>query len=237
MAARAELLFGTYEFGLGAYYRYDTAERAMATITGPLGDFDVFGEAMVSRGSAKTVVESIAVTTPYKVTYSTTSDHRDAYYFSASAGALYSSPKDYFTAIAQYYYNGEGYSDTSRSTLVENATTALALASSSHDAVSAAKLGAALAGLIYGSGQHYAAVSISKSQLIGKYISASAIGIANLSDGSGIVKPAVSWSPLDYLTLSVSPLFVFGPANGEYAYLAGGTKTSLLLSLTVSGSF
>ncbi|MEI6424629.1 MAG: hypothetical protein WCP55_20595, partial [Lentisphaerota bacterium] len=102
-----------------------------------------------------------------------------------------------------------------------------------------------LAGLVPGSGQHYAALSISKSQLIGKYISASVLAIANLSDGSGIVKPAISWTPLDYITLSLSPLFVFGPANGEYAFLAGFGNglhtgidmTTLSLGLTISGSF
>jgi hypothetical protein len=68
-------------------------------------------------------------------------------------------------------------------------------------------------------------------------VSAQAIAVANLSDGSGIVKPSISWAPLDYLTLSLSPLFVFGPAEGEYAFLAGGDKVSLAIGLTVSGSF
>jgi hypothetical protein len=237
LAAKAEILLGTYELGLGLYYRYDTAERAMATLTGPLGDLDIFGEAMASRGSSKTFVESIGTSSPYTIVPSTAADHRDQYYFSASAGALYSSPKDNFTALAQYYYNGEGYSDAARSTLVSDAKTALAMATFSQDSTSAAKLGAALAGLIYGSGQHYAALSLSKSELIGDDVSASAIVVANLSDGSGIVKPSISWAPLDYLTLSLSPLFVFGPADGEYAFLAGGDKVTLALGLTVSGSF
>jgi hypothetical protein len=237
LAARAEFLLGTYELGIGAYYRYDTAERAMATVTGPLGDFDVFGEAMVSRGSANTFVESIGTSSPYTIVSSKVADHRDQYYFSASAGALYSSPKDYVTAIAQYYYNGEGYSQATRSTLVANAQIALAAATAGHNATSIAELSSALAGLVYGSGQHYAALSFSKGELIGKYISASVIAVANLSDGSGIVKPAISWAPLDYLTLSLSPLFVFGPADGEYAFLAGGDKVSLSLGITVSGSF
>ena len=237
LAARTEFLLGTYELGLGAYYRYDTAERAMATFTGPLGDFDIFGEAMVSRGSSSTFVQSIGTSSPFTIGTSKTADHRDQYYFSASAGALYSSPKDYVTGIAQYYYNGEGYSDANRSTLIANAKTALTSATISSDAASVAKLSAALGSLAYGSGQHYAALSLSKSQLIGKYISASVIAVANLSDGSGIVKPSISWVPLDYITLSLSPLFVFGPADGEYAFLAGGDKVSLSLGVSVTGSF
>ncbi|MCX7025907.1 MAG: hypothetical protein NT061_00130 [Spirochaetes bacterium] len=234
LAARAEFLLGSYELGLGAYYRYDTAERVMATVSGPLGDLDIFSEAMASRGSSKTFVTSIVTSSPF-VTNSTASQHRDSFYFSASAGALYSSPKDNITAIAQYYYNGEGYSDSSRTTLVADANAVLVAVASSP--TNYAKVSQALAGLIYGSGQHYAALSFSKSKLIGDDVSASVIAVANLSDGSGIVKPNISWAPLDYLTLSLSPLFVFGPTDGEYTFLAGGDKATLSLGLVVSGSF
>ena len=106
LAAKAEFLLGNYEVGLGAYYRYDTAERAMLTLTGPLGDFDIFGEAMVSRGSAKTFVTSIAPNGT--ISKRTDDDVRDSLFFSASAGFLYSNSNENLTIIGQYYYNGEG---------------------------------------------------------------------------------------------------------------------------------
>ncbi|MFZ3109394.1 MAG: hypothetical protein WA234_01715, partial [Rectinemataceae bacterium] len=59
LAAKAEVLLGNYEVGFGGYYRYDTAERAMLTLTGPVGDFDIFCEAMLSRGSATTFITGI----------------------------------------------------------------------------------------------------------------------------------------------------------------------------------
>jgi len=236
LAAKAELLLGNYELGLGAYYRYDTAERAMATLTGPLGNFDVFGEAMVSRGSAKTFVTGIDTSTPYTISTSETADNRGTIYFSASTGFLYSSSIDNFTAVGQYFYNGEGYADAERTSLIADAKFAIASASMS-DPSKLPVLTSSLAGLIYGSGMHYAALSLSKSKLFADKLSASVIAVANLSDGSGLVKPSISWALVDNFSLTLSPTFVFGPADGEYAFLAGGDTVMLSLGGVVSGSF
>ena len=231
LAAKAEVLLGTYELGLGAYYRSDTAERAMLTLTGPLGNFDVFGEAMLSRGSAKTFVTSVSASPPYVSTSGVTANRQNLY-FSASTGFMYSSQKDNLTVIGQYYYNGEGYSDTNRKDLIADAKAAMATNSSM-----ASIYTGALAGLAYGSGMHYAALNLSKSELFFKDMSASVLVIANLSDFSGIVKPSLSWAVVDHFSLTLSPTFVFGPADGEYAFLAGGNPVSLSLGGTVSGSF
>ena len=234
LAAKAEFLLGNYELGLGAYYRYDTAERAMLTLTGPIGNLDVFGEAMVSRGSGKTFVSDIQTTSPYDITTSSTAGNRDNFYFSASAGFLYSSSNSNITAIGQYYYNGEGYSSATKDALVAKAK--LALASTSNPATAAA-LSASLANLIYDSGQHYAALSLSKGELFTEDFSASVIAVANLSDWSGLVKPSFSYAVHDNLSIALSPTFFFGPADGEYAFLAGGNTVTLSLGTTVSGSF
>lgn len=61
--------------------------------------------------------------------------------------------------------------------------------------------------------------------------------MANLSDWSGIVKPTFSYAVHDNLSLALSPTFFFGPADGEYAFLAGGDAVTLSLGATVSGSF
>ena len=236
LAAKAEFLLGNYELGLGAYYRYDTAERGMFTLTGPLGDFDVFGEAMLSRGSTKTFVTGIDTSAPYSISTSTTSDNRDSLYFSASTGFLYSSSIDNFTAVGQYYYNGEGYADADRTSLIADAKLAIASATMS-DQSKLPSLTSSLAGLIYGSGMHYAALSLSKSKLFADKLSASVIAVANLSDGSGLVKPSVSWAVVDNFSITLSPTFVFGPADGEYAFLAGGDTVMLSLGGVVSGSF
>ncbi|HEY9053471.1 MAG TPA: hypothetical protein VIO60_01490 [Rectinemataceae bacterium] len=236
LAGRMELLLGGWELGLGGYWRPDTAERAMITLTGSLGDIDVFGEAMVSRGSSKTFVQSIGTSPPYAIDISEKAEHRSSFYASASAGALYSSPKDNFTTIAQYYYNGEGYARADRDALISDAKLAIASASMSSPA-SVPSIYTALANLAYGSGRHYAAISITKGEVLNEDLSLSLLAIANLSDGSGLVRPSLGWKPMDYLSLSLSPTFVFGSDDAEYTFLAGGPKVNFSLSVTVSGAF
>jgi hypothetical protein len=230
LAAKAEFLLGNYEVGLGAYYRYDTAERGMLTLTGPLGDLDIFGEAMVSRGSAKTFVTSIAPNGT--IAYRSNDDIRSSFFFSASAGFLYSNQNENLTLVGQYYFNGEGYSPADKDTLVDDAYIAIAL-----NPASSQQLFASLASLISGSGQHYAALMLSKGELFSlEDLSASIIAIANLSDLSGIVKPSVSWSVVDNFKLTLSPMFLFGPSgSGEFSM--AGDLVSLSLGAVVSASF
>ena len=234
LAAKAEFLLGNYELGTGIYYRNDTAERAMLTLTGPVGNFDVFGEAMLSRGSAKSFVTDIATTTPYTITTSTKADHRSSLYFSASTGFMYSRPKDNFTAIGQYYYNGEGYSEADRKGLIADANTVIAALGATP---TAAQYQQALAGLIYGSGRHYAALSVTQDEFLTKETSISLLVLANLSDGSGFVRPSIAWQVVDNFKFSLSPTFIFGGADTEYSILAGGDTLSVSLGAIVSGSF
>lgn len=233
LAAKAEFLLGNYEVGLGAYYRYDTAERAMLTLTGPLGDFDIFGEAMVSRGSAKTYVTSIAPNGT--ISKRTDDDVRDSLFFSASAGFLYSNSNENLTIIGQYYYNGEGYSNSDRDSLVSQAK--LAIAAAFPNPATMASLSASLLSLISGSGQHYAALMLSKGELLSiEDLSASVIAMANLSDLSGLVKPSLSWSVTDNFKLTLSPMFLFGPTgSGEFSM--AGDLVNLSLGASVSASF
>ena len=233
LAAKAEFLLGNYEVGLGAYYRYDTAERAMLTLTGPLGDFDIFGEAMVSRGSAKTFVTSIA--TDGTIDIRTEGDVRESLFFSASAGFLYSNSNENLTIVGQYYYNGEGYSNSDRDSLVSQAK--LAIAAAFPNPATMASLSASLSSLISGSGQHYAALMLSKGELLSiEDLSASVIAMANLSDLSGLVKPSLSWSVTDNFKLTLSPMFLFGPTgSGEFSM--AGDLVNLSLGASVSASF
>ncbi|MCE1196188.1 hypothetical protein LWX53_06790 [bacterium] len=235
LAAKAEFLLGNYEVGLGAYYRYDTAERAMLTLTGPLGDFDVFGEAMASRGSAKTFVTSIDTGSPFKVHTASAADNRENFYFSASAGFLYSNQNENFTAVGQYYYNGEGYSLEERDALISQAKLAMAFAYP--DVAKITSLTSSLSGLVSGSGQHYAALMLSKGKLFAlEDLSASVIAVANLSDWSGLVKPSISWSVVNNFKLTLSPMFFFGPeGSGEFSM--AGDAVYLSLGAVVSASF
>ena len=237
LAAKAEVLLGNYEVGIGGYYRYDTAERAMLTLTGPVGDFDIFGEAMVSRGSAKNFVTDIQTTSPYNISKSSIADNRNNFYFSASTGFLYNNSNTNINAIGQYYYNGEGYSISTKDALVTKAKLAIASAIATLDQNAVVEISKSLASLIKGSGQHYTALNISKSNLFSEHFSASIVAVANLSDWSGIVKPTFNYAVHDNFSLALSPTYFFGPSDGEYAFFSGSNAVSLSLGATVSGAF
>ena len=233
LAARAEFLLGNYELGAGLYYRNDTAERAMATVTGPLGNFDVFGEAMVSHGSAKKFVTSIDMTYPY-IHATTVAENRDKYYFSATTGFLYSDSNNNFTVAGQYYYNGEGYSNEDRTSLITQAESVIAAVPASGQT----PVMQALTGAILGSGRHYIGASVSKSQLFTDKLSASVVAVVNLSDISGMVRPSIGWDVTDYFSVDLSSTFFWGSGKDEYILLGGGNASvALSLSGTLSGAF
>jgi len=235
LAAKAEFLVGSFEIGLGAWYRYDTAEKAMATLSGSIGQVSLFGELAASRGSAKTFVTSITAGLPPVVNYSSTAANRNDYFVSGTAGFMWTDSDLNLTAVGQYYYNGEGYADADREARIAEARVAqTALASTPF----AAGFDAALKGIIYGSGRHYAAFSLSKNELFVEDLSASVFVIANLSDGSGFVKPTLTWKPVDRISLSAGPTFAFGSGDSEYVILNDGPAMTLSLSASIgSGSF
>lgn len=232
LAAKAEVAFAGFEAGIGGWYRQDTAERAMATFSGSLGNFQLFGEAALSRGSAKTFATSIKGTPPYAET-TATADQRETWYFSGTAGFLYRDPDSNITAIGQYYYNGEGYADADRNALIDQAKAIIAASPASADL-----LNATLARFLYGSGRHYAALSVSRSELFTEDLSVSILAMANLSDFSGIVRPSLTWQAADHLSLGLAPMFVFGGEKAEYALLAGGPALTISLTAKLgSGSY
>ncbi len=233
LAGKAEFVLGNYELGLSAYYRNDTTERAAATITGPAGPFDVFAEGVVARGSPKTFY-TFSTSAPY-YSASAPSDHRGAVYPSATAGFLYNDQNNNITAIGQYYYNGEGYSESDRSSATSVLQTLLTTMPSSSTRDALVGLGQLFALF---SGQHYGAANITFSDIGGSDFSASALGIMNFSDLSGFARPSVSWQIADYLNLSLYANFVFGADNTEYAFLAQGRPVIIGLTLSAgTGNF
>ncbi len=234
LAGKAEFVLGTYELGISGYYRYDTTERAAVTLTGPLGNLDVFAEGVIARGSPKSFYTSFTSTSPY---YSAVNadDVRKTFYPSGTLGFLYNDQNNNITAVAQYYYNGEGYSDSDRTTLFN-----------SFKSLSAPVQAAILLSIAKGditnfplfTGRHYAAASISFSEIGGSDFSASATGIMNISDLSGLVQPSLSWQIADYLKLTFSTTFGFGADNTEYGLLFHGRPVIIGLSLSAgTGNF
>ncbi|NLJ10362.1 MAG: hypothetical protein GX438_08495, partial [Treponema sp.] len=230
----AEFLIGNFEVGFGGFYQQDRAPRLMATATGSLGRFDLFGEAVASWGNDRTYVTNIS---PISTPPISTETRDGVWYFQGTAGFLYTARDGYTTIAAQYYYNGEGYSYDERKSLVDQF---YSLPQTLQD-----NLAPALVGALYGASQHYGALSVSRSELFIKDLSASVLVLANLADLSGFINPNIQYRVFKYMNLSISPSFVcyidglWGTGkHSEYVLLNKGPAVTISLNASLgSGRF
>jgi hypothetical protein len=121
-----------------------------------------------------------------------------------------------FTAIAQYLYNGSGYSAIRLGDLLRAAYDRdLTVGGKPEEEAAAIDL-STLTGL--GKiGQHYGVLSLSWTSLWKSKWDFSVLAIANFSDMSGFVKPTLSLRCLNYVTLSGGASFSWGRYDTEFA--------------------
>lgn len=232
VAAKAEFFFGNTEVAAAGYYQREQRPRAVLMATTGTGDFNFFAEGVAAFPG--TVSEPYVVKTG--PLYSTVDKSGEAV-FLATGGVMYSNQDWEFTAVGQYLYNGYGYDSLSLQDL---------LLAAQAGAVSFSTLASTLGGLGR-IGQHYAMGSLGWTSLWDSDWDFSVLAIANLSDGSGYVKPTVSLRCLSYVTLSGSASFSWGGSGTEFADPAGlvsalstgsivgfVSKPSMALSLTAS---
>lgn len=93
LAGKADILIGNWELGLGAFYKYQNAPKAMLTATGSLKKVSFFGELVYSYGAAS------------EWTKNTDWDDKTSI-FQATAGLSYYWKDPMITLAAQYYFNG-----------------------------------------------------------------------------------------------------------------------------------
>ena len=139
----------------------------------------------------------------------------------------------------QYFFNGESYEDSDRKTLIASARDIQASPPAGSDA---GLLATSIKGLIYGSGRHYAGLSVSKTELWTEDLSVSLLAIANLSDLSGMVAPTVSYELFERMTLRAGATFYWATDllwgagdDGEYVVVAGGPAVTLSLGASLGG--
>lgn len=227
-AFKGEFLLADNEIGLGGFYQKDKAPRIMATLSGSLNRFDLFAEAVASWGNDRQYIKSLFPSPAFE-------SRDERWYFQGTAGFLYSARDGYTNIAIQYYYNGEGYPYDERTKLVDQFT---ALPQAVQDSLSPVLIGS-----LYGASQHYGALSISRSQLFIKDLSAQVLVFANLADLSGFITPSVQYRVFKYMTLSLSPSFVWyidglwgTGKNSEYVLLNNGPKVTVSLSASLGSS-
>ena len=94
-AAKGDLVFGGWEFGLGGYYKYQAAPKAMVTASGSIKKLGVFGEAVYQYGGNSEWKENDDWSGKTSVVQ-------------ATAGIMYMWKRPSITLTAQYYYDGNG---------------------------------------------------------------------------------------------------------------------------------
>lgn len=94
LAAKADLLLGAWELGIGGFWKYHDSPKAMITASGSLfGKVSVFGEAVYQYGTSSEWNKD-------------TSFDNKSNYFLLTAGASYYWKTPSITLMAQYYYDG-----------------------------------------------------------------------------------------------------------------------------------
>ena len=93
LAGKADILIGNWELGIGAFYKYQNAPKAMLTATGSLKKVSFFGEFVYSYGADSEWIANKEWNDKTSI-------------FQATAGLSYYWKEPQITLAAQYYYNG-----------------------------------------------------------------------------------------------------------------------------------
>ena len=145
------------------------------------------------------------------------------FYPSGTVGVRYNFPDDlnYYNImiIAQYMYNGQGYTDPDFLTRQTTGITAL---------VGTGKL--SFSDLSY-TGQHYGAVSVNWSKLFTSDFNLGCLWVGNLADGSGIITPFLGWDISDELSLTFKTGFKYGETGDEYTRNGAGMTCTVSVNL------
>ena len=83
-------------------------------------------------------------------------------------------------------------------------------------------------------GRHYGAASANWREMWGSDFSLSLYFIENFSSLSGMIKPAISWSGMDNIDVSLSGSWMFGDAGEEYSPF--GETAAISLGVSIGGT-
>ena len=260
IAPKFEFVTGSTEIGVGAYYQKALSPRLIAMASSSIGDVDLFGEAIVSIGSDRVfvrpslkTVDDFADPPEGLDTVLDTVTVDSAPFVSVTIGGRYLKDLENnlgsLSFFGQYFYNGEGYahSDMLKPAvfLLQNAdTNGLTIADAAEQPESYEAPPELRTTDLSNWGRHYIAANAGWSNIGDSDFSVSVLFLANLSDLSGIISPAIQFPFLDTMNISVAGRLTFGNFGDEYTNPAalinaesenhGGTF-SISVSASLSG--
>lgn len=227
VAPKIEFLIGNTELGFGGFYQKDSAAKLMATFDASVSDFKFFGEGVVGLGSdrifVRKAVDQSAATDDTEDDFALALDTFKVTllpYFWGTAGVLYFNDKQKLSIIGQYFYNGDGYGDSS---LLEPAYYLLRNSASGNPDYNAEDdpagdyepptLGT---GDLANFGRHYIGVSVGLGEIFESDLGFATFWIGNMTDLSGIFSANFSYKLFDYFTLSAGMRLTYGGIVDEY---------------------
>ena len=236
VAPKLEFVTGTTEVALAAYYQQALAPRGIVSFSSSIEDVDLFGEGVVSFGServfireSRKTVDDFADPPEDLSTILDTFQIENAPLFSGTVGFRYLKDIDQgdsilapgsIMLIGQYFYNGEGYGDSS---LLKSAVFLQQNPEYNGLALDETKQGEnyqAPPDLTTGDfspwGRHYAALTIGWSDIFESEMNVTIFTLANMSDLSGIVSPSLSFRLFDTFDVSLGLRMTFGADGDEY---------------------
>ncbi len=235
-AAKVEWVNGNSEWGVGAYYSLKKSPRLVATLSSAIGEVSIFGEGLISIGSDRVFV----AVSKNKPEFADDVEDKDKYialdtfkiddlpFFSGTIGFSYNRSDPSMLIAGQYFFNGEGYTDFSEikygKTLLDSAAYLMLNAGSNglakpedqqpDDYTDPPELGFSD---IQNFGRHYGALMVSWSEIADTDLSANFLWLGNLSDGSGILSPGLSWNIIDKISVSAGLRLTYGKSGTEFA--------------------
>ena len=198
-AAKAELVFGDWEWGIGGWYRYEKAPRLISTLSGSIaGKVAVFAEGVFAWGSDVTYYKDDAALTAYTV--------KNKPFFQATLGGSYTHADSHTMLAMQYYYNGFGYTDTKAADRITNAAAA-AINSRNYSDPALGKYGDITA--MGNKGQHYIAFTISQNKIGTEDLTASLFQQFSITEKEGMTTLSLNWNIFKFVQMRTGPTFSY----------------------------
>ena len=221
-AARFETLLSGFEVTTGGVAEDSGAWAVMGTATGGIADVTVFGEAVLEGNVDKVFVyEDETSPSGFGTTQS------ESLFFSGTLGGRYTFETDddlyNVTTTVQYFFNGKGYENPNLFT--DNPAAVAGLAGS----------GTLAPDDLAERSQHYLGVNVTAPEVGDSDFTPTALWLANLGDGSGLVNARLNYALNDFLTPRLEYRSRYGAAGSEYN--PGNERHSLTVGLEVSGAF
>ena len=217
LAAKAEFVFGNWEWGIGGRYRYEQAPKLITTLSGSIaGKVAVFAEGVFAWGSDYIYYKNGDYNSGYT--------EKNKAFFQATAGASYSNAKTHTSVAAQYFYNGFGYRDTKEvQSIIEAGFQEAQKGNLLHDSVRAAGNITSMGH----KGQHYIACTLSQNKIGTEKLRAQLFQQFAVSELQGMSVLTFSWNPNRLIGFGIGPAFIY-PLSSE-----SQVKSSASLSLSV----